>query len=128
VLNHSYTSSDVRFGVPVTVAYDADVAKAMALMVEVARREKRVLPDPKGPAAFLVRFGESGIELELGVWINDPENGQLALRSALNQGVLAAFREHGITIPFPQREVRVVNAAELVRGDVPAAPKPTPKP
>jgi small-conductance mechanosensitive channel len=128
VLNHSYTSSDVRFGVPVTVAYDADVAKAMALMVEVARREKRVLPDPKGPVAFLVRFGESGIELELGVWINDPENGQLALRSALNQGILAAFREHGITIPFPQREVRVVNAAELVRGEPPAAAKPTPKP
>ena len=48
VLNHSYTSSDVRFGVPVTVAYDTDVAKALALMVEVARREQRVLPDAQG--------------------------------------------------------------------------------
>ena len=57
---------------------------------------------------MVVRFAENGIELELGVWIDDPENGQGDLRSALNREILAAFRKHGIRIPFPQREVRLL--------------------
>jgi small-conductance mechanosensitive channel len=120
VLNHSYTSREARMAITINVAYDADIAKALALMEAEARTQPRVMTAPNGPMAFLARFGESGVELELGVWIADPENGQLALRSVLNQGILAAFRANGITIPFPQREVRVVNAAELVR-DGPAA-------
>ena len=116
VLNHSYTSREARMAITINVAYDADIAKALALMEAEARTQPRVMTAPNGPMAFLARFGESGVELELGVWIADPENGQLALRSVLNQGILAAFRANGITIPFPQREVRVVNAAELVRG------------
>ena len=69
-----------------------------------------MLKGPNGPAAFLVRFAESGIDLELGVWINDPENGQLNLRSALNQRILRAFRANGIQMPYPQRDVRIVGA------------------
>ena len=125
VLNHSYTSREARMAITIGVAYDTDIAKALALMEAEARTQPRVMTAPNGPMAFLARFGESGVELELGVWIADPENGQLALRSVLNQGILAAFRANGITIPFPQREVRVVNAAELVRGG-PAAPPADP--
>jgi small-conductance mechanosensitive channel len=75
-------------------------------MEEAARAEPRVLGAPNDPASFLVRFGENGIDLELGVWIKDPENGQLNLRSALNKAILRSFRANGIRIPFPQREVR----------------------
>jgi small-conductance mechanosensitive channel len=64
--------------------------------------------------AFAVRFAESGIELELGVWIGDPENGQLDLRSALNQAIWRSFKANGIRIPFPQREMRIVNAANPI--------------
>jgi small-conductance mechanosensitive channel len=60
--------------------------------------------------AFLASFGDSGMNLELGVWINDPQNGQLNLRSALNRKILARFRENGIRISYPQREVRVLPA------------------
>jgi small-conductance mechanosensitive channel len=116
VLNHSYTSREARMAITIGVAYDTDIPKALALMEAEARTQPRVMPPPKGPMAFLSRFGESAVELELGVWIADPENGQLALRSVLNQGILAAFRANGITIPFPQREVRVVNAGDLVQG------------
>ncbi len=115
VLNHSYTSREARMAITIGVAYDTDIPKALALMEAEARTQPRVMTAPNGPMAFLARFGESAVELELGVWIADPENGQLALRSVLNQGILAAFRANGITIPFPQREVRVVNAGDLVR-------------
>jgi small-conductance mechanosensitive channel len=125
VLNHSYSNNEIRVGVPVQVSYDSDVEQALALMVEAAMREPRVLKAPNPPAAFLVGFGDSAINLELGVWINDPENGQLALRSALNHAIWKAFQEHGIRIPFPQREYRVVHAPggpPAPGGDAPAAP------
>ncbi len=113
VLNHSYTSKNVRVALTVQVAYDSDVELALSLMTATADAHPRVLKAPDPPAAFVVRFADSGIDLELGVWIADPERGQLELRSTLNRGILAAFRERGIQIPFPQRELRILNADEL---------------
>ena len=75
-----------------------------------ARAEPRVRTTPSGPEAFVVRFAENGIDLELGVWINDPEHGQLNLRSAINRRIWTAFNARGIRIPFPQREYRVLGA------------------
>ena len=55
-----------------------------------------------------MRFADSGIDLELGFWINDPENGQGNIRSAINLAIWRAFRANAISIPFPQREVRII--------------------
>ena len=123
VLNHSYSSKDVRLGVPVQVSYDSDVDRALQLMTEAAQREPRVLQAPNPPAAFVVRFAESGIDLELGVWICDPENGQLNLRSALNQSIWRSFKANGIRIPFPQREMRILNPEST--GALPPGPNST---
>jgi small-conductance mechanosensitive channel len=108
VLNHSYSNRDVRIAVSVQIGYDCDVDRALALMEAAAEAEPRVQRTPNPPQAFLARFADSGIELELGAWINDPENGQLNLKSALNRRIWQSFREHGIRIPYPQREVRVL--------------------
>jgi len=67
-----------------------------------------VLREP-APQSFLVSFDDSGMTLELGVWIADPSNGALGLQSNLNRSILRRFREEGIEIPFPQREVRLLN-------------------
>ena len=88
VLNHSYTARDIRIAIPVQIAYDSDVDVALRLLEEAGRAEPRVLKDPSPPMAFLVAFADSGINLELGIWIRDPENGQLNLRSALNRRIL----------------------------------------
>jgi small-conductance mechanosensitive channel len=108
VLNHSYTSREIRVGVPVQISYDSDVERALVLMEEAAHAQPRVLRAPNAPFAMVVRLGESGIDLELGVWINDPENGQGNLRSALYLAILKAFGANGIQIPFPRRDVTVV--------------------
>jgi small-conductance mechanosensitive channel len=68
------------------------------------------------PVALLKQFGESGIDLELYVWIGDPESGTANLRSDLYLSLWKQFRAHRIDIPFPQREVRIV------QGALPAAP------
>ncbi|MEG0820276.1 MAG: mechanosensitive ion channel [Burkholderiaceae bacterium] len=108
VTNHSYTDSSVRAAVKVSVAYDADVEQAMAIMVEVATEQVRVLADP-APGAFLTGFGADGIDLEVGVWIGDPAQGTLGVRSAIALEIWRRFRAAGISIPFPQRDIRIVS-------------------
>ena len=122
VLNHSYTSPDVWIKLQVQVSYDSDVEAALALMVDIAKRQPRVLGGEHAPASYLVGFADSGITLELGVWIADPHRGQLSLKSALNRAILAEFNARGIKFPFPQREIRIVGDAS--GAGVPAAERP----
>ncbi len=115
VLNHSYSNRQVRLAIQVQVGYKGDPESAMRLMEEAASKHPRVLADPP-PRAFLARFGDSGIELELGIWIGDPEIGMLNIRSELNLAIWRAFQEAGIEIPYPQREVRVLPGTSGVSG------------
>jgi small-conductance mechanosensitive channel len=108
VLNHSYTSRDIKLGAPIQISYDSDLDLAMRLMTDIALGEPRVLRQPNPPSVLVLRFAESGIDLELAVWINDPENGQSNLKSALYLAIWRAFRANDIKIPYPQREVRLV--------------------
>ena len=122
VLNHSYTSRDVRIAIPIQISYDSDLELAMRLMVDAARSEARILQAPNPPGAFVLRFAESGIDLELGIWIRDPENGQLNLKSALNVTIWKMFNANGVKIPFPQREVRLLGPAPDAQSGPPARP------
>jgi len=121
VLNHSYPTRDIRMAVQVQIASDSDVEKALALMEDIARRTPRVLDAPNKPAAFLASIGDNGLNLELGVWIADPENGQLSLRSAVNRAILKAFAENGIRLSTPQRDIRLVNVPAPTTPGLPAA-------
>lgn len=106
VINWSYSDSNVRLKIPVQISYSDDPEQAMALMMEVARNTKRVIQNPE-PACRLMEFADSGIALELRVWINDPRNGVANVRSDVNVGIWHAFKAAGITIPFPQRDVHI---------------------
>lgn len=113
VLNHSYTSKDVKIGITLQVAYGTDLDLAMRLMADVALAQTRVLrATAMAPVINVLGFADSGIELELAVWINDPENGQANLKSALNVGIWKAFQQHGIEIPYPTRNIRILGASE----------------
>jgi len=110
VRNESFADSRVRLVVSLQVAYSSDLEQAMQLMVDAARAHRRVLADPP-PQALLTAFADSGINLDLGFWINDPEEGTGGVRSAVNLAIWRAFRAHGIEIPFPQREVRLIGGS-----------------
>jgi small-conductance mechanosensitive channel len=124
VLNHSYTTRNIRIAVQVQVSGDSDVERALTLMEEIARRHPRVRNEPDPPTAYLANFVDNGVNLELGVWIGDPEKGQLNLKSALNREIFAAFRENGIKQPFPQLDVRQIDTPSA-RPASPDAAKPT---
>jgi small-conductance mechanosensitive channel len=125
VLNHSYSSREVRIGIPIQISYDSDVDRALQLMVDAACAEPRALRGANAPQAFVVRFGDSGLDLELGLWINDPENGQLNVKSEINRRIWKAFAGEDIRIPFPQREIRIVGANDAAAGPA-AVPAPPP--
>jgi small-conductance mechanosensitive channel len=109
VINHSLTSPEVRVVIKTSIAYSADLDRALDILAECARAQPRVLPRPE-PGAFITALGADGIELEVGFWIRDPEEGTLAVRSEITRQVLRRFAAEGIEIPFPQRDIRIVSA------------------
>jgi small-conductance mechanosensitive channel len=116
VENWSYSSRNVRVKVPVTVAYGTDIEQAEALMLQAARAVKRVHNKP-APSVWLRAFGDNAIEFEIQCWIDDPEEGVGNVRSDVLKQVWHLFREHGVEIPFPQREVRFAGPLRVERSE-----------
>lgn len=130
--NLSLADSRVLQATVVTVAYGSDVELVMQLLAQAATAQDRVLKDP-GVTINLTNFAPDGLEFTANYWMNDPENGQQNLRSLVNLAVLAAFKQHGISIPFPQRVMHVLPAASppdasvtMAMGPQEAAGVPTP--
>ena len=114
VLNHALGNRDLRVAIPIMVSYTADVDRALALMCEVAATVPRVRSDAgRQPAALVVRFADLGIELELGIWIEDPEKGHVEVRSDVSRAVWKAFQAAGIGVPVRVPDVRVVGDAPV---------------
>lgn len=119
VINHSYSHTSVQVVVKLSIAYSADVDRALQILVEAAAAQSRVLADPP-PTAFVTGFGADGIDMQIGFWIRDPEAGSLPIRSEIARSVLKRFKEEGIEIPAPQRDVRIT----AVAGAVPSVTAP----
>ncbi|MBI5329910.1 MAG: mechanosensitive ion channel [Betaproteobacteria bacterium] len=106
VVNRSLTDRDNRLFLPIQVAYDTDLERARTLMLAAAAAEPHVMETP-APRVLLKGFGESGIDLDLAIWMNAPEEGELALRSDLYWAIWEAFKREGIEIPYPHRVVQL---------------------
>ena len=104
VVNWSHSNRLVRRRIPIQISYDSDLDRAMSLMVDAAKQESRVLKDP-APRTLLRGFGDNGIDLELRLWIEDPQDGVANIASAVMLNIWRAFKEEGIEFPFPQRVV-----------------------
>ena len=112
VTNWSHGDPKVRQKLSVGVSYDSDVEKAIALCLEAAGEQERVLNNP-APRCLLVGFGESSIDLQLRFWLADPQAGLRNIASEIYLAIWRKFRDNGIEIPFPQRDLHVRSAAPL---------------
>lgn len=110
VTNHSYTDRRVRLATRVQAAYGSDVGLVRQLLLDAAQGKPRVLSDPP-IGVNLVELAADGLTFELGFWIRDPEEGRANVISDVNVEILRLFCEHGVEIPFPQRDIRIVQAA-----------------
>lgn len=115
VTNLSLTDSAIWDQVFVQVAYGTDLDLALALLKDAAQHN-RIKLDP-APTPYVLAFADSGINLSVGFWVKDSEVGLLGLKSEMMLNIWRSFKEHGIEMPFPQREVRIINqpdTAELL--------------
>ena len=94
--------------VAVGVAYDSDMGQALSALQEVVHGNPRVLEEP-APVIQVVRLDDSAVTLCAKPWVKVPD--YVPAAGELNRAILEALRARGIVIPFPQREVRLLNAA-----------------
>jgi small-conductance mechanosensitive channel len=111
VLNHTNASHDIRVAVPVQIAYDADLDLALRLMEEAAADVPRLVTTGERPTAGVVGFGDSGVSLELVLWVTGPQAGMQDLRNLLNRRIFETFKAHGIAIPYPRRDIQIIGGA-----------------
>ncbi len=107
VINWSYANPNMSISLALRISYQDDPERAMQIMLDLARHHNRVLSDP-APSCILKDFSDTGITLEMSVWINDPEAGITNVRSDLYVAIWKAFKQHAITIPYSQKDLPVV--------------------
>jgi small-conductance mechanosensitive channel len=115
VQNYSLSDRRIRVATQVTVGYETDIEALMPVLSEAMEKMNRVLADPP-PAVSLTRFGADGLELEIGIWISDPENGKGNLLSDVNREIWRTLQQLKISVPYPHREVRVVDLRSSTGG------------
>ncbi|UCH79680.1 MAG: mechanosensitive ion channel [Nitrospiraceae bacterium] len=105
VVNWTHGDKKVRIAINVGVSYQSDLDTVLRTLREVADEHKDVLHEPE-PFVRLREFGDSSWNMILGVWISDPKD-FYRVRSELNCAIVRKFRENGVEIPFPQRDLHI---------------------
>lgn len=111
IQNYSLSSRELWLTTDVIVAYRTDVESLLGLLESVTAGVERVSRE-NPPVAYLMKFGTDGLELRVGFWINDPENGKTSVLSRVNRAIWQAFQDHGIEVPYPQRVVTLIDQRE----------------
>ncbi len=114
VINWSHSNKAVRIKIGLGISYASNVRRAMELMVEATKEHPRVLIDAgHEPQVRLTEFADSSVNLELRVWVHDPEKGMVNIASDIRLAIWDLFHEEGIEFPFPQQDVHLSSAGGL---------------
>ncbi|MCB2147426.1 MAG: mechanosensitive ion channel family protein [Deltaproteobacteria bacterium] len=107
IVNYTIISSSIRVRVNIGIAYDADMVKAKTLIIQAAQSADWILAEP-APKVVVRDFGESAVSLQLRVWIKDARK-RMDTISYITDTVKTLFDENGIEIPFPKRDITIVD-------------------
>ncbi len=114
VINWSFSDEYVRLDVPFGVSYSSDPHQVAHLAIEASSKVERVDSSRNPPVCWLTGFGDSSLDFLLRFWIRDPQNGLSNIRGQVLLALWDTFKEHGITIPFPHREVIMRTPVQVV--------------
>lgn len=117
VVNWSHSDQFVRLDIYFGTSYGCDPHEVRRLAIEAATGVERVLSHPKLPVCHIVGFGDSSVDYILRFWIGDPTGGLTNIRGNVYLALWDIFQANDISIPFPQREVRVLDDAQGLRSD-----------
>ena len=109
VQNYSLTDRSVVMSTELTVAYQTDLEALLPLLAQAAASVERVSKTNE-PSAYLIKFGADGLDLRVGFWIEDPENGRTNVLSEVNRAIWKTIQLNEIELPYPQRVITVNNA------------------
>jgi potassium-dependent mechanosensitive channel len=109
LVNWSYGGRRSRLSIPVGVAYGSDADHVTRTLLRAAEGVQAVLPEPK-PSVQFMEFGDSSLDFRLLVWTDRPRRYPL-IKSEINYRIQRLFREEGIEIPFPQRDLNLKGGA-----------------
>ncbi len=125
VVNWSHTNQFVRLDLKFGTSYEDDPHKVSEVAINAAMGVPRVIASRR-PVCWITGFGDSSVDYVLRFWIGDATGGLTNVRGQVFLALWDAFQEHDISIPFPQREVRVMNddlTVQLRRNRVKHAPE-----
>ena len=107
VVNWSHSNDFVRLDIYFGTSYGCDPHTVRKLAIDAAKGVERVLSS-RPPVCHIVGFGDSSVDYILRFWITDPTGGLTNIRGNVYLALWDAFKENNISIPFPQREVRLL--------------------
>ncbi|EJL92877.1 small-conductance mechanosensitive channel [Herbaspirillum sp. CF444] len=108
VQNYSLNRKIIRLATQVTILYQDDIETVLSMLEQATIAVERV-SDQILPQALLLKIGEDGLQLEIGFWITDPENGRLNVLSDVNRAIWRVFKTQGIQVAHPKRDIRVMD-------------------
>jgi small-conductance mechanosensitive channel len=106
VINWSHSERKVRFNFDVFTSYRENPDKIKSLLLEVARENPGVLQDPP-PDVLFIEYGESSLKFYLRIWTTAYVDKPVVLKSQLYYSIFRKFKENGVEIPYPQRELHI---------------------
>lgn len=112
VVNWSHSNDFVRLDIYFGTAYGDNPHDVRKLAIEAAASVDRVL-EHRPPVCHIVGFGDSSVDYILRFWIKDPTDGLTNIRGNVYLALWDTFADNGISIPFPQREVKMLEGSEL---------------
>ncbi|MEX2600036.1 MAG: mechanosensitive ion channel domain-containing protein [Balneolaceae bacterium] len=118
VINYSHGDPTYRLDLEVGVSYSSDLDTVLKALNEVAEEHPDVMKTPK-PMIHLKGFGDSSWDMALMVWVPDVKRYRI-IRNEMNQAIVRKFREYGVEIPFPQRDLHIRSGLE--KGDAGKGP------
>lgn len=108
VINHTSAAHKARVQVAVQIAYQSDLDVAMQILQQVGQEHPRTIKDDTAVDVVIKGFADSGIDLQLSVWVADPEEGTAKLQSDILYSIWQQFKQQQIEIPYPQREIKII--------------------
>ncbi|WP_420577785.1 mechanosensitive ion channel family protein [Ekhidna sp.] len=111
VINWSHNDRNIRFDIPVGVSYAEDPVEVKDVLMKVADENEHVLKHP-APHVFFDEFGDSSLNFTLAIWTSTHTDKPRRLKTELYFEIFERFKEKGIEIPFPQRDVYIKSNVE----------------
>jgi len=111
VENWTHTQRRTRLKLDVGVHHESDLRQVIAICEDAARATTRVLPDPE-PKCLFIEWGDSSLKLQLRFWIGDAQNGVQNVKSDVLIEIWQRFKQHGVRVPYPQRDVHIRTGSE----------------